>query len=66
MKPKDMRAMPLDELELLHDDTRLSMFKISNSVQMAKKDEKPHRIHQAKKKLARVLTIMHEKRMGIR
>lgn len=66
MKAKEMRAMPLNELEELHDDTRLHMFKINNSVQMNKKDEKPHRRQQAKKKLARVLTVMQEKRMGIR
>jgi large subunit ribosomal protein L29 len=59
---KELRDMPLDELEQRRDESYAQIFRLSNVVQEAKKNEKPHQIRQVKKELARILTLIHEKK----
>jgi len=65
-RAEQLREMSADELEQLCTDTYAELFTLKNAVQAAKKDSKPHLIRQAKKRLARALTIIHEKQKGIR
>jgi|688.fasta_scaffold07199_19 large subunit ribosomal protein L29 len=62
MKAKEMRDQTVDELEAAFSDTRKELFKLVNEMQHSKKIEKPDLIRKNKKKLARLLTVLTEKR----
>lgn len=60
-KAKDFRDMSLVELEAAHKDARRDMFDMINEAQREKKVEKPHRIREKRKEIARLLTVITEK-----
>lgn len=61
-KAKDLRDQSLVELEATRDSLRKELFELYNDNRRAKKNEQPHRPKQIKKDIARVLTVMHEKK----
>jgi large subunit ribosomal protein L29 len=61
-KAKDLRDQSLDELEAIYDDSCKKLFELINQFKSQKKREKPHEIKHARKDIARVLTVMTEKR----
>ena len=63
-KAKDLRDQTIDELEAAYEDTRRELFQLNSERVHSKKMEKPHLLHQKKKEIARMLTVLHEKRMA--
>jgi large subunit ribosomal protein L29 len=63
-KAKDFRDLSLDELEATHSDARKELYNLINESKHSKKLEKPHLIPLKKKEIARLLTVMHEKRLA--
>lgn len=63
-KAKDFRDMSVDELEATHHDLCKELFRAKNQMQQEKKAEKPHLINQAKKEIARLLTVLREKQLA--
>jgi large subunit ribosomal protein L29 len=61
-KAKDFRDQTIDELEALLSDMRKKLFELVNAVKFNKKAEKPHLISQTKKEIARLHTVITEKR----
>ena len=61
-KAKDLRDQNLDELEAIYDDSCKKLFELINQFKSEKKREKPHEIKHARKDIARLLTVMTEKR----
>lgn len=61
-KAKDLRDQSLNELEAIYDDSCKKLFELINQFKSQKKREKPHEIKHARKDIARLLTVMSEKR----
>ena len=60
LKPAEIREMAEDELRQKIDSLRKELFELRTEVSSGRV-EKPHRIRQAKRELARILTILKEK-----
>lgn len=60
-KTKELREMSVEELQVSLQDTSRELFDLTNELMTAKKIEKPHRIRQARRDRARILTILTEK-----
>ncbi len=63
-KAKDLRDLSLDELVANCEDERKKLYMLVNEKKQTRQFEKPHRIPQAKKEIARMLTIISEKQMA--
>lgn len=63
-KAKDLRDQSVDELEAIYDESCKKLFKLVNELKSQKKHEKPHEIKHARKDIARILTVLSEKRSG--
>lgn len=63
-KAKDFRDLSIDECEATCSDARKELFNLINEFRHSKKLEKPHLIPQKKKEIARLLTVIHEKRLA--
>jgi large subunit ribosomal protein L29 len=61
-KAKDLRDQSIEELEAIYFDSRKVLFSLVNSTKALKKVEKPHEIKNAKKDIARLLTVLSEKK----
>jgi large subunit ribosomal protein L29 len=61
-KAKELRDHSIDELEASYEDSRKELFKLKNELKLSKKMEKPHLLHTKKKDIARILTVLHEKK----
>lgn len=62
-KAKELRDQSLEELEATYDDTCRKLFELKSQFKVEKKREKPHEIKHARKDIARLLTVMTEKRL---
>lgn len=60
-KARDWRDQTIEELDAACDDQRKQLFDLINERQQTKQFEKPHRIRQTRKEIARILTIRGEK-----
>lgn len=61
-KAKDLRDQNLEELEAIYEDSCKKLFELNNRFKSQKKREKPHEIKHARKDIARLLTVITEKR----
>lgn len=61
-KAKELRDQSLEELEATYDRSCRDLFNLINQFKSQKKREKPHEIKHAKKNIARLLTVISEKR----
>lgn len=64
LKAKELRDQSVDELNANYEDLCKEIFKLKNEARMTKKTEKPHLIREKKKDIARLLTVMNEKRQA--
>lgn len=64
-KAKDLRDQSIEELEAARDDARKALFMLRNEATQGGKVEKPHRISQQRKEIARLLTVLHEKQSAL-
>lgn len=62
MKATELRDLSLEELDLKHDELRKELFQLLNEFKMTKKLEEAHRIPLIRRDIARVLTVLNEKR----
>jgi len=60
LKPNEIRNLGADELKTKYNALQESLFKLSQQAKIGKL-EKPDQIRQAKKDIARILTVMREK-----
>jgi large subunit ribosomal protein L29 len=63
-KANEFRDMSVVELEAAHLEARKDLFEMVNEAHREKKVEKPHRIRQKRKEIARLLTVITEKEKG--
>jgi len=61
-KAKDFRDQSLEELDATYQDACKNLFHLRNSFRGENKREKPHQMRIVKKDIARLLTVMTEKR----
>lgn len=61
-KAKDLRDHHLQELEAMLQKARKNLFQLVNQFRAEKKRENPHEIRHARKDIARLETIITEKR----
>jgi large subunit ribosomal protein L29 len=60
-KANEFRDLSVAELEAAHLEARKNLFEMVNEAQREKKVEKPHRIREKRKEIARLLTLITEK-----
>lgn len=63
-KAKDLRDQSVEELEAIYEDSCKKLYELNNQFRSQKKREKPHEIQHARKDIARLLTVLTEKRHG--
>lgn len=61
-KAKEFRDLSVEELEATYHDSRAALFQLLNEKKQSKQFEKPHRIKETKKEIARLLTVLNEKK----
>lgn len=61
-KVKEYRDQSMDELEVAKDELGRKLFELRNAKQANKKVEQPHLLRDTKKEIARLLTVINEKR----
>lgn len=61
-KAKDLRDQNIEELEAIYDESCKKLFGLVNELKSQKKREKPHEIKHVRKDIARLLTVISEKR----
>ncbi len=61
-KAKELRDLSLDELEANCIERRNELFQIVSEKKLSRQFEKPHRISLLKKEIARLITIISEKK----
>ena len=61
-KAKELRDRSLEELETAYNDACKQLFKLNNQFRAEKKREKPHEMRHARKDIARLLTVITEKK----
>ncbi len=61
-KAKDLRDQSVDELEAIYEDACKTLFILVNQAKAVKKVEKPHEIKNTRKDIARILTVLSEKK----
>lgn len=62
-KAQELRDLSVEELEAKCTDERKELFKLTNEKQQSRRQfEKPHRIRQARHSIARILTILQQKK----
>lgn len=61
-KAKDFRDQSIEELELRYNECRKHLFLLKGQFKTQKKNDKPQEIRLARKDIARLLTVMTEKR----
>lgn len=61
-KAKDLRDQSIEELEATYSDSCRKLFDLNSQFKGQKKREKPHEIKHVRKDIARLLTVMAEKR----
>jgi large subunit ribosomal protein L29 len=64
LKAKDLRDQSFEELEMRYSETKKELFELVNNMKHTKKLEKPHLISEKKRDIARLLTIMHQKKQA--
>lgn len=62
IKAKDLRNQKIEELEVTYQESCKKLFELNNQFKSEKKREKPHEKKHVRKDIARLLTVMTEKR----
>ena len=63
-KAKDLRDQRQEELQATYEESCKKLFELNNEFHSKKKREKPHELKHTRKDIARLLTVMTEKRHG--
>lgn len=61
-KAKDLRDQTVEELQATLIDTKKELFELKNEIKVNKKIEKPHQLSEKRRNVARLMTIMNEKK----
>lgn len=61
-KARDLRDQSLEELQATYEDACKKLFLLNNQFRAEKKREKPHEIRLARRDIARLLTVIAEKK----
>lgn len=61
-KAKELRDQSVEELEATYRDCCKQLYELNHAFKYHKKREKPHEIKHARKDIARLLTVMTEKK----
>ena len=62
LKAKDIRDQSVDEIKATYRDITKELFLLVNEMKLTKKLEKPHLIQEKKRDIARLLTVLNEKK----
>jgi len=62
VKAKDLRDQSIEELEATLIDSKKELYELQNELKQTKKLEKPHLLRERKKDIAKILTLIGEKR----
>lgn len=62
LKAKDLRDVVIEELEAQLQDIKAELFELVNEIKKSKKLDKPHLIREKKKNIAKLITVIKEKR----
>lgn len=63
LKAKELRNQSIDELEVMYTESVQELFLMTNEAKL-EKPESPHKRKEKRKEIAKILTVMNEKRRG--
>ena len=63
LKARDILDKSIQEIEALIEDARKELFAILNHAELQKKHEKPHLKKEKRKEIARMLTVLRNKKL---
>ena len=61
-KAREFRDQTLEELEVSYQEQKKKLFQVTHSLKYQKKNDKPHERKVIRKDIARILTIVTEKK----
>lgn len=61
-KTQEFREKSFEELEATLTEVRRDLFQLTNEQKLAKQLDKPHTLRQKRKEIARIQTVLNEKR----
>jgi large subunit ribosomal protein L29 len=64
MKASELRNQSMDELQGFYETSRRELFKLTNQRKSPEKLSTLHEVRIKRRNIARVLTIMHEKKLA--
>lgn len=65
LKAKELRDQSIEELEAELSENKKVLFELRNELRRSKKLEKPHKIKEAKRDIARLHTVINQKRAPV-
>ena len=66
VKMQDLRDQSDEQIILRKEEIKKSIFDLRNELKTVHKLEKPHMMRELKKEKARLLTVLNERKLGIR
>jgi len=63
-KVQEYRDQSVEQLEVVHEDLRKALFGLRNERRETGQVDKPHLLKTTRRDIARLLTVMNEKRKG--
>lgn len=63
MKAQELRDLSIDELMAKQVEVKVELFELVNELKVSKKLEKPHLVPQLRRDIARIKTIINQKKM---
>lgn len=63
MSTQELRDQTIDELLVKEYEVKGKLFELVNELKLTKKLEKPHLVRQLKREVARIKTIINQKKM---
>ena len=63
MKAKEIRSMNKEDLDVKLEELRKELIKVNAQISTGTTPKSPGQVKQIKKNIARILTILHEKRV---
>ena len=66
LQAKELREKSVDQLEVQEQELARDVYQMNCELKLSRKLEKPHLVREKKRDRARLLTILREKKEGVR
>lgn len=64
-KAKELRDLSDEELDFRREEARKELFTLKNNMRKNRKDQKLHELPQKRREIARLMTLIHARKIGL-